>query len=191
MAQLPDSIDPLEAKAAQGTVAAQAAIKREIENILSSYVGWFDPFSELIQNALDSTDERAKSGIAEYKPSVRIIIDVQKNSLTVSDNGTGLSKEKFRQFLAPSFSFKSGKTRGHKGVGATYLAYGFNFIQIATKTSDYEHVAKMEQARRWLTDPSPASNPLLVPDKSGCLDAGFNVTLHPRATNFTSSALVR
>ncbi len=168
-----DPIDPLKAKSAHGTAAAQAAIKREIENILSSYVGWFDPFSELIQNSLDATDERAESEGPEYKPRIRIIIDVQRNTLTVSDNGTGLTKEKYEQFLAPSFSFKSGRTRGHKGVGATYLAYGFNSIQIATKTPDFEYVAKMEGARKWLSDPSPATNPLLVHDKSGFVDEEF------------------
>ncbi len=169
-----ESIDPLEAKSAQGTAAAQAAIKREIENILSSYVGWFDPFAELIQNALDSVEERAAADSNKYKPVLRIIVDLQNNSLTVSDNGTGLTREKYRQFLAPSFSFKSGKTRGHKGVGATFLAYGYNFIQITTKTPDYEHVAKMENARNWLSNPNPASNPLLIPDKSGCLDPEFS-----------------
>jgi hypothetical protein len=128
-----DSIDPLEAKSAVTSGAAQAAIKREIENILSSYVGWFDPFAELIQNALDSVDERAKTASKSYKPSVRIIVDLKENTLSVSDNGTGLTQEKYRQFLAPSFSFKSGKTRGHKGVGATFLAYGYNYIPNSDK----------------------------------------------------------
>jgi len=169
-----DSIDPLEAKAAQSSTAAQAAIKREIENILSSYVGWFDPFAELTQNALDSVEERAASEKSKYKPAINILIDLKGNSLTVSDNGTGLTKEKYSQFLAPSFSFKSGKTRGHKGVGATYLAYGYNFIQIATKTPDFEHVGKMENARDWLSDSNPASNPLLIKDSSGPVDADFN-----------------
>jgi len=85
----------------------------------------------------------------------------------------GLSQEQYKQFLAPSFSFKSGATRGHKGVGATYLAYGFNSIQIATKTPDFSYVAKMEDARKWLSDPSPASNPLLVCDNSGFSDPDF------------------
>ncbi|WP_395738743.1 hypothetical protein [Prosthecobacter sp.] len=175
MAKLTDSIDPLEAKAAQGTIAAQAAIKREIENILSSYVGWFDPFAELLQNSLDSVEEMTKAGIKGYSPRIRILINLKKRntSLTVSDNGTGLSEEKYRQFLAPSFSFKSGKTRGHKGVGATYLAYGFNFMQIATKTDDFSHVGKMENARKWLTDANPASNPLIIRDRNPCIDPGF------------------
>src|SRR5437868_4724862 len=142
MSKPPDSIDPLEAKAANATAAAQAALKRDIENILSSYVGWFDPFAELIQNSLDSLEERAATDLEGYQPILRIIIDIAKNTLTVSDNGTGLSEEKYRQFLAPSFSFKSGKTRGHKGVGATFLAYGYNFTQIATKSPNYQHVGK-------------------------------------------------
>jgi hypothetical protein len=169
-----DSIDPLEAKSSQTSAAAQAAVKREIENILSSYVGWFDPFSELIQNALDSVEERAAMASKTYVPTLNIIIDIKGNSLTVSDNGTGLSKEKYRQFLAPSFSFKSGKTRGHKGVGATFLAYGYNFIQIATTTPDFQHVGKMENARKWLSNENPPSNPLLVSDNSGVRDPEFH-----------------
>jgi Histidine kinase-, DNA gyrase B-, and HSP90-like ATPase len=177
MNNLLNSIDPLEAKSAQGNAAAQAAIKREIENILSSYVGWFDPFAELIQNSLDSIEERAAGTKQAYEPKLRIIINLKKKetSLTVSDNGTGLSKEKYRQFLAPSFSFKSGKTRGHKGVGATFLAYGFNYMQISTKTPDYSHVGKMENARKWLSDPSPASNPLIIPDNTESNDSGFSL----------------
>jgi hypothetical protein len=44
--------DPLEFKNTKISDAAIGALKREIENILSSYVGWYDPFAELIQNAL-------------------------------------------------------------------------------------------------------------------------------------------
>jgi len=51
--------DPLEFKNTKVTEAAIAAVKREIENILSSYVGWYDPFCELIQNALDAVEARA------------------------------------------------------------------------------------------------------------------------------------
>ena len=36
-----------------------AAQKREIKNILKSYVGMYDSFSELIQNGMDAVDKRA------------------------------------------------------------------------------------------------------------------------------------
>ena len=124
--------DPLEFKNTRVNDAALGALKREIENILSSYVGWYDPFCELIQNALDAVEarvsvEKAAGTKLSYNPRIFIKIDLDQNALTVTDNGIALDKDKFEQFLAPNFSFKSGKTRGHKGVGATYVAYGFNF----------------------------------------------------------------
>ena len=166
--------DPLTAKQGLNTVMAINAMKREIQNILDSYVGWFDPFCELIQNSLDSLEERLADNSSDYEPQLRIHIDLGANRLTVSDNGTGLTKEKFEQFLAPCFSFKSGNTRGHKGVGATYLAYGFNYIQIATKTDDFQAVGKMVDARKWLSDENPATNPKVRPDNSGVKNQDFN-----------------
>src|SRR5688572_28805276 len=112
--------DPLEFKSTKVNDAALGALKREIENILSSYVGWYDPFCELIQNALDAVEarvaiEKSAGTEATYTPRVNIRIDLDENALTVTDNGIGLDKDKFEQFLAPNFSFKSGgKTRGHK-----------------------------------------------------------------------------
>ena len=95
--------DPLEFKNTKINDAALGALKREIGNILSSYVGWYDPFCELIQNALDAVEaraaqERSASSSSGYAPKITISIDLDENSLTVSDNGIGLDKEKFEQF---------------------------------------------------------------------------------------------
>ena len=108
--------DPLAAKNTHVNEAALSALRREIGNILSSYVGWYDPFAELIQNALDAVEarvavERAAGTETSYKPQVRVLIDLDANALTVTDNGVGLDKEKFEQFLAPNFSFKSTTVR--------------------------------------------------------------------------------
>jgi hypothetical protein len=51
--------DPLKAKQTLDTEVAIKAMKRELMNILDSYVGWYDPFCELIQNALDAVEEKA------------------------------------------------------------------------------------------------------------------------------------
>jgi hypothetical protein len=158
------AFDPLKAKSTADTEVAALAQKREIKNILGSYVGWYDPFAELIQNSLDAIEERAKTSIKNYVPTVWIEIDIENNSLRVTDNGIGLNEQTFSQFLCPDISFKSGKTRGHKGVGATYLAYGFNYIQVATKTPGFTAVGKMEKARDWLDDENPAGNPQVKPD---------------------------
>jgi hypothetical protein len=60
--------DPLKAKQTIDTEVAINAVKREIRNILDSYVGWYDPFCELIQNALDSLDERISDDDSTYTP---------------------------------------------------------------------------------------------------------------------------
>ena len=141
------AFDPLVAKYAQ-TEVASLAIKRELQNILDSYVGWYDPFSELIQNSLDSLETRTAIEGKDYEPTLWIKINIKDNMLIVTDNGTGLNEQEFKQFLAPNVSFKSGNTRGHKGVGATYLAYGFNYIQISTRTDDYAAVESIPARKK-------------------------------------------
>lgn len=166
--------DPLEFKSSKSSEAAVNALKREIKNILSSYVGWYDPFCELIQNALDAVELRAKEeGNASYQPLIQIIINIEDNSLTVTDNGIGLNKDQFQQFLAPNFSFKSGETRGHKGVGATYVAYGFNQMLIATRTPSFSAIGHITNARKWLSDLSPSGNPKVTPAPTDRVDGSF------------------
>ncbi|RMQ42177.1 hypothetical protein ALQ04_01127 [Pseudomonas cichorii] len=171
--------DPLEFKSTKVSDAAFGALRREISNILSSYVGWYDPFCELIQNALDAVEARANAEMAagtgeDYTPRINIKIDLDENSLTVSDNGIGLDKEKFEQFLAPNFSFKSGKTRGHKGVGATYVAYGFNYMRITTKAPGFETSGRILNARNWLKGDVAGANPKVEPDASPVADETYN-----------------
>mgnify|MGYP003583282124 FL=1 len=170
--------DPLESKNTKVNEAAFGALRREISNILSSYVGWYDPFCELIQNALDAVEARAAMEAAasvapDYKPRISILINLDENSLTVSDNGIGLDKEKFQQFLAPNFSFKTGNTRGHKGVGATYVAYGFNYMRVTTKIPGFEASGRILNARNWLKDGSSDVNPKVEPDSSPLADSVF------------------
>ena len=170
--------DPLEFKNTNITEAALAALKREIRNILSSYVGWYDPFSELIQNALDAVEARmelesASGNLEKYSPQISILIDLDGNELTISDNGIGLDKDRFEQFLAPNFSFKSGNTRGHKGVGATYVAYGFNYMRITTKIPGFEASGRIVNARNWLSEAGSPSNPKIEPDTSPIQDERY------------------
>lgn len=167
-----ESFDPLKYKTTANTDVAANALKRELQEILGSYVGWYDPFSELIQNALDSVENRKEKG-DNFDPTINIVININNQSLTVSDNGTGLTKKQFNQFLVPFFSFKSGNTRGHKGVGATYLAYGFNFMQICTKNDHYEAYGKMINAREWLFDDNPSGNPEVIPENGDPIDSHF------------------
>lgn len=147
--------------------------KRNIYSILHSYVGWYDPFSELIQNALDSVDKRAATAGPQYKKRISIRVDAQRNSVSVSDNGGGLDEVSYQQFLAPNVSFKDATARGSKGVGATYLAYGFNYLRVDTKTKNFVACGEIEGGRNWLHDASAPQNPHVYPTEEPSPDPIF------------------
>ncbi|WP_181303275.1 ATP-binding protein [Rhodanobacter sp. PCA2] len=201
-----EAFDPLECKSNKATEAALQALKREIKNILSSYVGWYDPFCELIQNALDSVELREQleleAGNKKYQPIIKITIDIYGNELSVTDNGVGLDKDQFQQFLAPNFSFKSGQARGHKGVGATYVAYGFNSMSVSTKTPTFSASGRIVNARRWLSDPAPSANPKVEPidelastdfyglDRGVSVRVKFDESTHPKRLDWIQASEV-
>jgi hypothetical protein len=150
---MPDTWDPLESSLTDAIVL-EAARRREIQNILKSYVGFFDPFSEAIQNAMDAVDKRQRDLTdPNYKKHLYITIDLKENLFSVTDNGIGFRQEEFKSFICPNISFKEGETnRGRKGVGATYLAYGFNYLQVGTKAPDYQALIELKEGRRWVDD---------------------------------------
>lgn len=148
------SWDPLATNNSVDNEIILSSQRRQISNILKSYVGMYDSFSELIQNAMDAV-ERRKADLSEneYIPKLWLKIDLSENSFTITDNGIGFKEREFKSFLAPNISFKdSGKTRGNKGVGATYIAYGFNFLQFGTKGNGHDFVGQIENGRDWAED---------------------------------------
>lgn len=153
MSEYKDSWDPLNTSKEIGSEIISASYKRQISNILKSYVGNYDAFSELIQNSMDSVERQSLSSDKEYQPTIWIKINLKENSFQITDNGTGFNEQEFKTFLAPNISFKNGKlTRGSKGVGATYIAYGFNYLELGTKNSQYRFYGKIENGRNWTED---------------------------------------
>ena len=128
--------------------------KQQIRNILKSYVGYYDPLCELLQNAMDAVDRRKEVLHEEnYEKRIKIIMNLQENSVYVADNGIGFEEKQFRTFLSPNITFKrQGHSRGNKGVGTTYIAYGFNRTEIYTKTAQYEKYAYIGGGREWIDD---------------------------------------
>jgi len=148
------SWDPLLSSKEAEEEIISATQKRQIRNILKSYVGMYDAFSELIQNALDAVDRR-KMEVKEndYVPELWLTVDLQENSFTITDNGIGFNEKEFRSFLAPDISFKpSTQTRGNKGVGATYIAYGFDCLRFGTKGNGHEFLGVIKGGREWVDD---------------------------------------
>lgn len=148
------SWDPLETSKDAGTEIINAGQKRQISNILKSYVGNYDSFSELIQNAMDAVEKRKRElDEPNYQPKLWLTVDLKENSFSIVDNGIGFKEQEFKSFLAPNISFKDGlKTRGNKGVGATYIAYGFDYLQFGTKGNGHEFVGEIKGCRDWVED---------------------------------------
>src|SRR5438094_510214 len=134
MSNILDGFDPLsgngENLASAGSVFEDAT-KRVIHNILRSYTGYFDLFSEAIQNALDAVEIAQRKGSNEYEPKIWITIDIPASRFRIVDNGIGMNLDEFKYCFRPNVSFKKGASvRGEKGVGATFLAYGFSFVSL-------------------------------------------------------------
>ena len=59
---------------------------------------------ELISNASDALDKRRieklkNSELADFKPEIRIIRDKDKRTLTIADNGIGMTREELGKYL--------------------------------------------------------------------------------------------
>lgn len=148
-----DGFDPLDEYLDPTTVHAtliQESTRRVVQNILKSYTGFFDIFNETIQNALDAIDLKLRDKPVGYHPKLHIVIDIPRRIVRVIDNGIGMDDEEFRLCFRPNTSFKTRReSRGHKGVGATFLAYGFSMISMMSKKSDIKIAAALRGGREW------------------------------------------
>jgi hypothetical protein len=152
--ELIEGFDPLtEQLAADAPERAmiEEATRRVIQNILKSYTGYFDVFSETLQNGLDALDARLRQ--ESYSPKLWISIDIARNQIRLIDNGIGMGVNEFRFCFRPNVSFKDRKTsRGHKGVGATFLAYGFSLVRLQSKKEGLALAGRLRQGREWSED---------------------------------------
>jgi signal transduction histidine kinase len=95
-----DGFDPLAADdTTVGTSIAavlEEASKRIVHNILKSYTGYFDVFSELLQNALDAVELRKRREGGNYQPKIWVTIDIPDSIVRVVDNGVGMNEREFK-----------------------------------------------------------------------------------------------
>ncbi|WP_197411881.1 ATP-binding protein [Sphingopyxis sp. H050] len=150
-----DGYDPLATNYAESENEAllDQANRRIVQNILKSYTGYFDLFCETIQNSLDALQAKAKVADETYSPKIWITIDAARSRVRVVDNGVGMTMPEYRFFLRPNVSFKNPKEyRGQKGVGATFLAYGFSLLRAHTRKSGEEVSAILRNGRQWAQD---------------------------------------
>jgi hypothetical protein len=130
------------------------AVKSTVINILKSYTGFYDLFSETIQNSLDAIQKKRQTIIDDsYQPKIWINVDIQNQVVRVADNGMGMNTDEFLLCFRPNVSFKrEDHLRGNKGVGATFLAYGYNYVHLQSKRGVSGHSAILRSGRQWADD---------------------------------------
>ena len=141
--------------------------------------------------------KRANEHDPNYSPAIWIKIDLANESVSITDNGCAMSVSQFKQFLKPNRSFKDGVTsRGNKGVGATYLAYGFNYLEVGTKQNAKSWSSGvLTNGRRWLDDSAGiVSRPKVEPceiahEPFKSIDRGTSITLRLNGDNVRPKSL--
>ncbi len=187
-------IDPLNLDESEYSAVLRQSKKRELNNIIKSYVSSFDVFSEAIQNALDAIDRKRLllqgDDVKNFKGTISIHIDLDKDEITITDNGTGFAELEFKAFVAPNMSFHKGndkKTRGNKGVGASYLAFGFDYFCVNTVSATFSYCGELNKGRSWVdendADYSPKIIGCLPPEKLNITDTGSSVLIRVGGTN--------
>ena len=147
MTEMPETFDPLSFQPT-GPDELAAHARNIVKNVLDSYTGRFDILAEAVQNAMDALEVRWGAGLDQADgrkdaevPTLKVRLDANANELTVSDNGGGIAGERITKVFTPHLSpkiFEGGATRGHKGVGTTFLIYGHPAFEVHTKTAGSE-----------------------------------------------------
>lgn len=175
-----DGFDPLADMSPPETAMKEMlerSIKLDVMNILRSYTGTLDCFSEGLQNAIDAIEKRS-AGDTDFQPKLWIKIDTKNAIVRITDNGVGMNLKEFRYCLRPAVSFKqSDLSRGHKGVGATFLAYGFQYLRLQTKRPDGEYSIILKNGRQWVEDDSGhIQKPVFVVEDFDCPELASEVS---------------
>lgn len=186
--------DPLDYRP-QDPSELSAHARNIVKNVLDSYTGRFDVLAEAVQNAMDAVEARWGDGLDEAEgrldgevPTIRIVIDASDafNSITVTDNGVGIPvgklKEVFTPHLSPKLAYER-PTRGHKGVGTTFLIYGHPSFAVQTRVAGGERVSfKLDGGLAWVRDPAVHVTPRFMPDADaqdvlGQFGSGTSITV--------------
>jgi hypothetical protein len=165
-----------------------------VRSVIDSYHGRIDVFAEAIQNSIDAIERRwsdsdgsrSDESDLDSKPRLRIILNSDQNAIEVIDNGVGIAADKLEDLLEPFVTDKrlSGSpTRGHKGVGTTFLAYGHPRFEIHTKTEQMSEAVGyyMEGGRQWAMSENLSAPPDYFRVKS----------THPGLSAFASGTYIK
>jgi hypothetical protein len=145
---------------------------REARNVISSYSHGVDFLAEALQNAADAIDTRrarAPEGDRASVPArIHIVFDCPARCFSVLDTGTGMSKTDLGLVLTPNVTLKSGRearagtsrSRGHKGVGLTFLALASNRLELRTCDGTARFDVSVLGGQRWVDSDGESAKPI-------------------------------
>ncbi len=110
--------------------------------ILDSYHNYYDIFSELVQNSVDSV---RKAGVK--CPSIKVSFDHKDQLIEIRDNGVGLSETDL-QFFALGNTNKADEedSIGEKGLGASFILGISDSFYIESRRDNIKIIATCEKA---------------------------------------------
>lgn len=127
-------------------------IRKSIKDIDDSYNNDWDILSELIQNSVDAVRN-------VNNPIIKLTIDCSNKSISIIDNGVGISPDKLPNLLKPFSSDKENDETmiGEKGVGLTFTIFQSNEFYIKSGNKDGCAEGKIKDAKTWknLSDETP------------------------------------
>lgn len=135
----------------------EAVQRREAANVVTSYLRASDFLAEALQNATDAIDMRTAEEL-EAPRKIVVTFDRAQRRFSVADSGVGMSRADLDIVLTPNVTLKagrmarssSGRSRGHKGVGLSFLALGSNYLQIQTCDGEHRYDVVVVNGNRWL-----------------------------------------
>jgi len=123
--------------------------KRNVIDLIASNAVWRDnkgiAIRELVQNAIEACRYRAyhSGAVDDYKPSVKVVFDRDSHSVTVSDNGCGMSEHTVLNNFLTVGSSRSREPGYAEGSYDPIARFGIGFWSVFT-ISEHAHVATAE-----------------------------------------------
>ncbi|MEU5861657.1 ATP-binding protein [Nonomuraea sp. NPDC047529] len=165
----------------------------QVRSVIDSYHGRLDAFAEGVQNAIDAIEARwtgkeieQTDEVVDAIPRLRVILNFDQNAIEIIDNGIGIDPARLEDLLEPFVTDKrlsNDPTRGHKGVGTTFLSYGHPLFEIHTKTEDMAEAVgyRLVGGREWATAAMLAPPP----------DYTRVDSTHPSLENYKSGTFIK
>ena len=123
--------------------------KKSLKDIKDSYNNYWDILTEVIQNSVDAILRKNTK-----KGSIKITFNEHSKSITIYDDGIGISASRLPGLLTPFSTDKESEciSRGEKGVGLSFVIFETNYFKIKTSYADsnISTIGLIQNAKSWV-----------------------------------------